>query len=97
MLLRRLTLSHADEPRKPYEGYDANDEKDDEGVDRGSADSDASGFRERPERPSTVGGAAGDSQERFGQLPRRERDLAVTRSKQRTKKMTGWVHQPGPP
>ena len=36
MLLRRLSLSHVDKPRKRYEGYDANAKKDNGGQDHGN-------------------------------------------------------------
>ena len=46
MLLRRLSLSHANKPRKRYEGYDAKAEKD-AGVDHWSVFTDGAGVVRR--------------------------------------------------
>jgi len=54
VLLRRLSLSRANKPRKRYEGYDADAKKDNGGLDHWSVGSWArSGGR--PECPSTIG------------------------------------------
>ena len=61
MLLRRLSLSRADKPRKRYEGYDADAKKDNGGLDHWSVGSWA-GSGGRTERSSTIGGAGGGAQ-----------------------------------
>ena len=48
MLLRRLTLSRANKPRKCYEGYDADTKKDNGGLDHWSVGIVGSGPRRGP-------------------------------------------------
>ena len=45
MLLRRLSLSRADKPRKRYEGYDTDAKKDNGGLDHWSVGIDGTGQR----------------------------------------------------
>ena len=45
MLLRRLSLSRANKPRKRYEGYDADAKKDNGGLDHWSVGIDGTGQR----------------------------------------------------
>ena len=61
MLLRRLSLSRADKPRKRYEGYDTDAKKDNGGLDHWSVGNDGAG-QEDDRRPSTIGVAWGRAQ-----------------------------------
>jgi len=62
VLLRRLSLSHVDKPRKRYEGYDTDAKKDNGGLDHWSVGIVGSGLRAEIGRPSTIGVAGGGAQ-----------------------------------
>ena len=62
MLLRRLSLSRADKPRKRYEGYDTDAKKDNGSLDHWSGAVVGAGLREEAGRPSTIGVGGGGAQ-----------------------------------
>jgi len=69
VLLRRLSLSHADKPRKRYEGYDTEAKKDNGGLDHWSVGIVGAGQGD-DRRPSTIGVAWGGAQGFLGVRPR---------------------------